>query len=249
MHNKIIEGFKTDFLKIKEKGFIESHRLHNTGIGKTFEDLIGIYENNNRLADYKGILELKSQRELSNSLITLFTLVPTFPENAMAYIRDTYGTIDKEFPNRKIIHSTAPHSKFNSYKEVYGFKLELDESRSRIFLKIKNLQANQIESIEIFWNFQELRKIVESKCDYIAYITAKTKRENGREFFHFTDATILSGLNFDKFLRLVKEDIIVFDIRYGVYRSGKKKGQSHDHGPAFRIAKRKLDHAFEIMKL
>ena len=82
--------------------------------------------------------------------ITLFTLVPTFPENAMAYIRDTYGTIDKEFPNRKIIHSTAPHSKFNSYKEVYGFKLELDESRSRIFLKIKNLQANQIESIEIF---------------------------------------------------------------------------------------------------
>ena len=56
MDNKFIEGFKKDFLVIKEKGWIESRRHHDTGIGKTFEDLIGIIENNNFLADYDDLL-------------------------------------------------------------------------------------------------------------------------------------------------------------------------------------------------
>ena len=58
MDSKVTESFKRDFLVIKEKGWIESHRTHDTGIGKTFEGLIGIVENNNLLADYKDILEI-----------------------------------------------------------------------------------------------------------------------------------------------------------------------------------------------
>ena len=139
MDNKVLQGFKRDFLAIKAKGFVKSNRKHNTGIGKTFEDLIGIYENNNRLADYQGVLELKSQRELSESLVTLFTLVPTSPDGAMTVIRDTYGTVDHEFPNKKIIHSTVPYSKFNSYKARLGFKLELDEKDKKLFLRVRNL--------------------------------------------------------------------------------------------------------------
>lgn len=248
MDGKVLEGFKKDFLFIKEMGWIESHRTHNTGIGKTFEDLVGVYENNNKLADYEDVLELKSQRELSQSLITLFTLVPTSPKKVMSYIRDTYGTVDGEFPNRKIIHSTIPHSKFNRYKELFGFKLELDEANKKLFLKIKNLKTDKEEDITIFWDLDELKKCVEIKCDYIAYIKAKSKKEEDKELFHFDHVTVLSGLAFNKFLELIKNDVVVFDIRYGVYRSGKKKGQSHDHGPAFRIARRNLGKAFEIME-
>lgn len=68
MDVKILQGFKKDFLVVKSKGFIESHRTHNTGIGKTFEDAIGIVENNSYLADYQGILEIKSKRDLSKSI-------------------------------------------------------------------------------------------------------------------------------------------------------------------------------------
>ena len=46
MNAKVLQGFKKDFSAVKSKGFIESHRTHNTGIGKTFEDAIGIVENN-----------------------------------------------------------------------------------------------------------------------------------------------------------------------------------------------------------
>jgi len=55
MDAKVLQGFKKDFLVIKSKGFIESRRIHNTGIGKTFEDAIGIVENNSSLADYHKI--------------------------------------------------------------------------------------------------------------------------------------------------------------------------------------------------
>lgn len=40
--------FIEDFNLVKSKGFIESHRKHNTGIGKTFEDLVNVVENNDQ---------------------------------------------------------------------------------------------------------------------------------------------------------------------------------------------------------
>lgn len=65
---KIIAAFQD----IKRRGFIPSHRTHDTGIGKTFEDLIGIIENNERRPDLNGY-EIKTKRETSTSYSTLFT--------------------------------------------------------------------------------------------------------------------------------------------------------------------------------
>ena len=86
MHDKVLASFKKDFLAIKQKGFVKSMRLHNTGIGKTFEELMEIHENNNQLADYQGILELKSNRALSESMVTIFTKAPTHPKGANEYL-------------------------------------------------------------------------------------------------------------------------------------------------------------------
>ena len=79
--NIVMESFKADFDKIKGKEF-KSNRRSNTGIGKTFEDIIGVEENNNLLVDYKGEIELKSQRAYTQSKITLFTKAPTSPASA-----------------------------------------------------------------------------------------------------------------------------------------------------------------------
>lgn len=40
-------------------GFVKTHRAHDTGIGKTLEDILGIKENNLRLPDV-GDVELKA---------------------------------------------------------------------------------------------------------------------------------------------------------------------------------------------
>ncbi len=249
MDNKIIGGFKKDFLAIKEKGWVASNRTHDTGIGKTFEDLIGIVENNNFLADYKEVLELKASRELAQSMVTIFTKTPTFPKKVNTLLRERYGQPDAEAESMKTLHTTISAVKFNTFINKLGFKLEVDEANKKILIKIKDLQTDKLEDIEIYYTFEQLKKIIEEKCRYIAYISAENKKENGKEFFKFNKAVLLSGLTFDKFIDCIKKGLIVYDIRLGFYRMGENKGKTHDHGSGFRILKNNLNQVFEIKEL
>ena len=249
MEDKVLQGFKKDFLAIKEKGFVESHRKHNTGIGKTFEDLIGITENNNFLADYEDVLELKSSRELSNSMVTLFTKAPTHPKGVNSILRERYGEPDQKAGGLKTLHTTFSALKFNTFFGKWGFKLVVDEEKRRIYILIKDLRTDKIEDIEIYYDFDVIKEIVEKKLDYIAYIKAETKTENGKEFFRFKKAILLSGLTFEKFIRFVKEGLILYDIRIGVYRSGKMKGKTHDHGSGFRVLKNNINKIFNVQEI
>ncbi len=80
-----------EFRRIKKLGFVKSRRRSNTGIGKTFEDYIGVEENNIDKPDFAGY-EIKAHREISSSYVTLFTKAPSFPKGANTYLKDTYGT-------------------------------------------------------------------------------------------------------------------------------------------------------------
>lgn len=248
MDNKIIEGFKKDFSVIKGKGWVPSNRTHDTGIGKTFEDLMGIVENNNFLADYKDVLELKSSRELAQAMVTLFTDAPTFPKKVNSVLREKYGQKDAEF-GVKIVHTTFSAVKFNSFVGKYGFKLDVDEANKKIFIRIKNLQSDKLDGLEIYYTFDDLKEIIEKKCKYIAYIKAQSKKDGSKESFRFVHASLLSGLTFEKFIDCVKNGLIVYDIRLGVYRSGKNKGKAHDHGSGFRVLKNNLNKVFKTEEL
>ncbi len=48
-----------------------------------------------------------------------------------------------------------------------------------------------------------------------------------------------------KFLKLIDEGMIMYDIRIGSYGSGRNYGKAHDHGSGFRILERNLHHLFE----
>ncbi len=172
---------------------MQSNRTHDTGIGKTFEDLIGVVENNNFLADYKGVLELKSSRELSQSMVTIFTKAPAFPKKVNTILREKYGQSDAEAEGMKTLHTTLSAVKFNTFVNKLGFKLEVDEANKKIFIKIKDLQTDELEDIEVYYTFEQLKKIINKKCKHIAYISAETKTEKGKEFFKFTKAVLMSG--------------------------------------------------------
>ena len=173
MKNKVIDGFKRDFNLIKSKGWIESHRAHDTGIGKTFEDLIGIVENNNYLADYHDILELKASRNLSQSLVTLFTKAPK-PRGVNKIIRERFGQLDEGL---KTIHTTFSALKFNNFVNKYGFKIEIDETKKRLYVLVKDLNTSKIEDINIYYDFDDIKEIIENKCKYIAYIKTQSKKK------------------------------------------------------------------------
>ena len=114
--SSVIEKFKRDFKEIKEKGFVESHRAHDTGIGKTFEDLVKVKENNKQEVDYLNELELKSSREFSGSMVTLFTKSPSHPPSANTLLRLKFG---KNENGLKILHTTVHGNKFNTFFKKY----------------------------------------------------------------------------------------------------------------------------------
>lgn len=69
---------------------------------------------------------------------------------------------------------------------------------------------------------------------------AETRGKGYDEEFWFNEAWLLSGFNFDNFVHLLKEGVILIDIRIGQYPDGRP----HDHGTGFRIIPDKLDLCF-----
>lgn len=248
-NNEIITIFHKDFLRIKQMGFVKSNRSHNTGIGKTFEDLIGVKENNFQLVDYMDFLELKSQRDYTGSMLTLFTKSPDHPANANTFLRETFGVPDGDSPKMKILHTTISGARFNTLKNRFGFKLDVDKEEQKIYIRVKKIDDDSIVSDKIYYNFETLRQIVEQKCQNIAYISAESKIQDGQEFFKYQSAVLLTGLTFEKFIEAVKQGLILYDIRIGVYKTGKNLGKTHDHGSGFRIKKVDIEKVFKITQI
>ena len=255
----ILEEFEQKFKKLEGMGFIDSRRLHDTGIGKTAEDLLGIIENNKTAADYKGVIELKSHRELSESMVTLFTKSPE-PRGANTIIRNFYGYPDKIFTDKMVLHVTFSGDKFNrSERGAYGFKFDINKGEDKIFIQTKNMKSGEIEYVnvknkqgqyvKVFYPLKKLRYIIEHKCKFIILIGAERKKEDGKELFHFNTAKLLSGLTYNKFIELVAKGSINYDFRLGVYKSGNRIGKNHDHGSGFRFFTKDLNTIFKVTDL
>ncbi len=238
-----IKKFIAAFKLVQARGFIKTNRAGNTGIGKTLEDYMQITENNIDAPDLHGF-EIKSQRAFSSSYVTLFTRAPTFPSRANTYLRKKYGTPDRKAPDMKVLHTSMFYTYFNNHKSGYGFRLFSDDNQKKIFLQVKDSKNRDVAE-DIYWTHEVLEKIITQKLNNLAFLMADHKNINGVEHFHFKKCHLFHGASFDKFLSLLKNDYIQFDIRIGVYRQGKNAGKTHDHGSGFRIKKTMLPKLFE----
>lgn len=223
---KLVEKLK----KIKDMGFVETHRAHDTGIGKTLEDLLEIKENNIRLPDL-GDLELKAKRVESASMLTLATKSP-LPKGINRILFEKYKYLDKEGHHN--LHSTVYGSRINPQ----GFRARFEGDK---------LMLENKEGLEAYWPLSVFDDVLKSKSDKILLIYAETKgeRKTKSEEFYYKEAFLLSGLSLEKFQRAVSKDMLKIDIRIGVYRSGSNKGKYHDHGTGFRINKVDFLHLFD----
>ena len=71
-------------------------------------------------------------------------------------------------------------------------------------------------------------------------VSAKREYRGDDEYFHFDKAEIYSNPSFDKFLGLLDDGKIMYDIRIGSYKSGRNYGKPHDHGSCFRLLEANL---------
>jgi hypothetical protein len=233
------EKIEAEFNRIKSLGFIKSNRAGNTGIGKTFEDYLGVEENNLKDPDFEGF-EVKSKRTLSNSLTTLITQSPTSPRGINAVLRKRFG-YETEGIVHKELRTTPNYGRYNNCKDSFGFKLEINERCERVGLHIKNLKTEDIEMDNIYWSFDNLRDAINVKLTNLFLVKASKRDLDDGEYFRFEEATVyFGGGDFDKFLSFIREGKIKVDIRLGSYENG----EPHDHGTAFRINAKHLSELY-----
>src|SRR4030042_6279452 len=185
--NELIEKLK----KIKESGFIITHRADDTGVGKTLEDLLEIKENNLRLPDV-GEIELKAKRIGSESMLTLATKSPE-PKGINKKLFEIYKYKDKF--GGYCLHSTIYGSRINPQ----GFKIKFSQNRLTL-LNRKNL--------EVYWPLNIFDNVLKSKSEkiFLVFADTKGKRKTKNEKFHYIEAYLLSNLNKDKIRSAIKND-------------------------------------------
>ncbi len=233
----------TEFMKLSERGWIKSNRFHNTGIGKTLEDLLDKEEDNNQLPDYKGI-ELKAHRSMSNSYITLFTSSPDGPNKAEnTRLRETYGEAE-EVSGLKTLHTSIFATRKTSYFNKYFFQLDVSRADEKVYLLVFDKNERLIEKIT-FWSFSNLSTRINKKLKNLAVIKSKNKITNGEEYFYYEEISLYRFTNFNNFLDALEDGRIMLDIRIGVYRSGTNMGKTHDHGTGFRIKETDLTSIYD----
>ena len=237
---KMIERFH----EVEKLGYVPSNRSNNTGIGKTFEDYVGVVENNLDEPDLFGF-EIKSHRELASSYVTLFTKSPVFPKGANAFLKDKFGTPYEDNPDLKKLHVSMFASKYSLSYNKYNYRLINDPYRRELRIGIFDPKTNIMLDNSVGYTYDSLDKILKKKLKNLFYVSAENRYVGLKEEFHFNHADIYTNPSLEKFLHLVEAGVIMYDIRIGSYGSGSNYGKAHDHGSGFRILEQNIHLLFE----
>lgn len=242
---KQINKLKRKFINIKDKGWIKSIRSGNTGIGMTFEYLLGIEENNLEISDYNGI-EIKTKRNYSNSYTTLFNYTPEGKHyHEIERLKNIYGYPDKDNKNYKILNNSIYSNIRTWIGTKYQFKLNVDKVNQKIYLCIFDSEGTLIEK-NVYWDFDIIKEKLYRKVKTIAFISALRKFINKEEYFKYYKMTIYSFKDFDTFINLIEKGIIRITFKIGVFKTGKRTGQIHDHGTGFDIKEKDMHLLYDI---
>ena len=153
-----LDKIKSEFERIKRLGFIKSTRQKNKdgGIGNTFEDYLGVDENNLSDPDFEGF-EVKTKRFMNSSGVSLFSKSPTYPKGANRLLKEKYGEVrDPEFPDLKKLYASIYGGKLSNVYGKFKMTLVVDYVEKRLYLHILD-QNNDLDK-EVYWSFEELEK-------------------------------------------------------------------------------------------
>lgn len=238
-----IEKLRSEFERIKKLGYIKSTRSGYTGIGKTFEDLIGKPEDTLDFPDYNGI-EIKSKRGYSKCHTTLFNATPKGKnEFEIKRLCNSYGYPDKILKNHKILNVSAVANEFSLVARKYYFKLKINYHEEKIFLLIYDKRMNLLEN-DVYWNFQDLKSRLERKLTYLAFIKAWPNTIKGIQYYKYYDIAFYKLKGFNYFLELIESGIINVTFKIGVFRNGNRIGEIHDRGTGFEIEEQNIEKLF-----
>lgn len=201
-----------------KKDWIEAKRSGDTAVGYTLEEKLGIGENNSSAGDLIDA-ELKAFRKGSNSNNTFMSLAPK-PRGSNPKIVKKYGKKTNE-------HEKAIYTAYSFKPNSCGLYFKEENEAF-------NLHHENDGYIEAGWKIYDILKAKNKKMinDTILYVAADSKKENGKEYFRYTDIYLVQWSN-EKFLNAIRSGEIIIEPR--MHFAGKKV---RDRGTAFRMLNR-----------
>ena len=229
---------------ISTKGFIDSLRSGDTGVGMTLETLLGIEANSNRAPDYFGI-EIKAKRvtgrqNRATTRATLFSQVPDWDvsacRNGMA-ILNKYGYIDSE-TNRLQLYCTN-----SSTPNPQGLFLKVDENNG-VLESLKN-DMGTIEKVAS-WRMENLKTQLEAKHKKTFWVKAKVRTSQaGVEQFHYFEVDKTESPLSSNLATLIEIGAVTMDYTLSQKATG---NSARDHGYLFKIHPANFDLLFPPSK-
>lgn len=233
---------------IKGKGFIEMNSEKYTNAGLLLEKELGIEANDFSVADIDGI-EIKALNTFTNTPITLFSCTcdgPDFFE--LNRLVERFGAKDYVFKDIKVLYTTISAKEFTSWGKYLKMKLHVDRKKRKIYIMVASVNEKIIEK-RAFWNFDTLNDIMIRKLNYLCLVSFRTLIKNYTKYCHYFDFNYFRYTNFETFLSELEKGSISVNIKYGVYKYGKRAGKSYNHGTAFMINRDSLPVLFESLDI
>ena len=238
-----IEELKKYFTTIKNNNQ-NSLREGNTGIGYTFETLINKKEDNLPLPDFNGI-EIKTKLGYSKSPLTLFSLTPKKEnDRAIKYIIETFGYLNKD--NYKTFKTDIYVDKNKIISNKYIFKLKIDKKTNLLKLLISDINLNLIND-SIYWDLDDIKNRLETKFKYLAYIIGYPYKKYNRTYYKYNNLKIYKLKSFNNFIELFEKQKIYITINIEYFKKGKRIGEIHDRGTAFRLSTENIEDLFVLI--
>jgi hypothetical protein len=220
------------FDQIKELGWIDARRSGDTGIGYTFESLLGIEENNDKTADFKGIeIKCKGTKEegvAQSSKINLFQEGPVWLAKASAKERI------------RILGKPGDDGSYSCFSQ-----LTTNPNNLGLFLDIIGVQ-NKIDlrkdqSALGYWMFEKLEHRLSEKHSRTAFVKARTRSIKSKTQFSYEEFIYCDRPSIARFVSLVEHRNIVFEFTM----SEKPNGSIRNHGYPWRLIRAEfLDQLF-----
>jgi hypothetical protein len=217
----VLREFLDRFDEIKTRGWIDTLRAGDTGIGYTFESLLGIKENNDKMADYRGIeikCKLARERTPTGGKINLFQQGPEWRTSSSAWAR--LRQLGRPGTNGLY----ACHSQITTTANNIALKLAV-QAPERVIELIKDTEV--VGS----WSYETLQKRLQEKHARAVFVKARSRTTPAGTQYSYDEVVYCERPKIDEFVRMVEAREIVFEF----LMSEKAGGSVRNHGYPWRL--------------
>ncbi len=239
-----IDNLYKKFIDIRKMGFVPSLRDGPTGIGYTFETLLGKKEDKLINPDF-GSIEIKTMSIISRRKLHLFNATPDGDyAQPINRILNSLGYPDKQNPAFKSFHMDVNAKKYTWIGFYKKMRLYVNKYDKKVELFAYRENGNMID-LQTSWSFSLLEERLKTKLAYLAVVEAKKKYINGIQHYHYTKISFYKLRDFKRFIKLIKNGKIMVTFKISTIKTGERIGEIHDHGTDFSIYYKNINRLYK----